>query len=211
MDIPFTIEQFFEIFGRYNESVWPAQIGLNMLALAAVGLLFTGHSASDRVIAIILGGFWLWMAVAYHLLFFAAINPAAWVFGLFFLTEALWIIWLGAVQGKLHFRVTSELRGMLGITLLVFSLVIYPVLGYLLGHHYPYIPTFGLPCPTTIFTLGTFLMLSAPIQRSVFIVPLLWTAVGSVAAFKLGVLQDLSLLAAGMIGLYALIMRARRA
>ena len=86
-----------------------------------------------------------------------------------------------------------------------FGLVIYPLLGYVMGHHYPAVPTFGLPCPTTVFTIGVLLFVSAPLPRSVFIVPLLWAAVGSIAAFQLGVLQDLGLLVAGLVGLVAVI------
>ena len=40
MSLPFTPEQFFAAFGRYNEAVWPMQIVLNGAALLCVGLLF---------------------------------------------------------------------------------------------------------------------------------------------------------------------------
>ena len=33
MNLPFTAEQFFDVFRRYNESVWPAQLALNAIAL----------------------------------------------------------------------------------------------------------------------------------------------------------------------------------
>jgi hypothetical protein len=44
----------------------------------------------------------------------------------------------------------------------------------------------------------------APVPKSVFAVPLAWAAVGSFAAFRLGVYQDFGLLAAGLIGLAAI-------
>jgi len=31
MNLPFTSEQFFDVFRRYNEAVWPAQIALNLI------------------------------------------------------------------------------------------------------------------------------------------------------------------------------------
>jgi hypothetical protein len=61
-------------------------------------------------------------------------------------------------------------------------------------------PTFGLPCPTTIFTIGTLCLLRTPFPRHVLGAPFLWAAIGSQAAFLLGVYQDLGLLAAGLIG-----------
>jgi Acetyltransferase (GNAT) domain/Family of unknown function (DUF6064) len=60
-------------------------------------------------------------------------------------------------------------------------------------------PTFGLPCPTAIFTLGLLLFSVKPVARWVFIDPLLWAAVGSLAAFQPGVIEDLGLLAAGIV------------
>ena len=141
------------------------------------------------------------MAVAYHFAFFAVINPAAWVFGAFFLANALWFAWTGVIRNKLQFSVHTGIRAWLGGLLIAFSLVIYPLIGFLSGHRYPAMPTFGLPCPTTIFTLGILMFAVMPIPRSVFIVPVLWSAIGSFAAFQLGVPQDYGLLIAGLIGL----------
>lgn len=87
----------------------------------------------------------------------------------------------------------------------MYALILYPLLGHLLGHRYPALPTFGLPCPTTIFTLGLLLFAAPPLPRSAFVVPVLWAGVGSIAAFKLGVLQDLGLMVAGLIGIAAAI------
>jgi hypothetical protein len=62
-------------------------------------------------------------------------------------------------------------------------------------------PTFGLPCPTTIFTLGVLAFLATPYPRSPFVVPILWCAVGAQAAILLGVPQDFALVVAGIVGL----------
>jgi Family of unknown function (DUF6064) len=58
------------------------------------------------------------------------------------------------------------------------------------------IPTFGLPCPTTIFTAGL-LLLAPPHSRSVAIVPIVWSLIGGSAAFVLGVTADYALPVAG--------------
>jgi hypothetical protein len=61
----------------------------------------------------------------------------------------------------------------MGAALVAFALIVYPVLSRLLGHEYPAVPTFGLPCPTTIFTVGVLLFAKAALPRSVLVVPLL--------------------------------------
>jgi hypothetical protein len=122
-----------------------------------------------------------------------------------FMAGAFWFGWTGVIRSKLHFRLGGGIRGWAGGFLIGFALIVYPLLGYAMGHHYPAVPTFGLPCPTTIFTIGVLHFVAAPVPRSVFAVPLVWAAVGSIAAFQLGVLQNLGLLVAGLVGLVAVI------
>ncbi len=203
MRIPFTAEQFFGVFARYNEAVWPMQVVLTVLAVAVVALLFRPRDYSGRLIAAALAFFWAWMAVVYHFAFFTAINPAAWGFGAFSLAGALWLAWLGVFKGRLRFSLSGGPRAWAGGLLILFALLVYPLLGFLAGHRYPAMPTFGLPCPTTIFTIGVLLIAAPPVPRSLFIVPVLWSAVGSVAAIQLRVPQDYGLLVAGIVGLAA--------
>ena len=63
---------------------------------------------------------------------------------------------------------------------------------------YPRTPTFGVPCPTTLFTVGI-LMMSTPMYRRLLVIPLLWTFIGGSAALLLGVTTDFVLLAAGVL------------
>ena len=203
--MPFTAHQFFEIFAKYNAGVWPAQVVLTALALSVIVLVIRSRPTHGRWIAAVLAVLWGWMAVAYHFTYFASINPAAWLFGALSLVGALWFAWVGVVKGQLHFTLSHGVRSWVGAALVVFALGVYPLLGYLLGHRYPAVPTFGLPCPTTIFTIGVLLFAKAPVPRSTFIVPVLWALVGSTAAFALGVYQDLGLLVAGVVAVIAMI------
>lgn len=43
----------------------------------------------------------------------------------------------------------EQFYGMTGSLLMLYAMMIYPALGYFLGHVYPKAPTFGVPCPTT--------------------------------------------------------------
>jgi peptidoglycan/LPS O-acetylase OafA/YrhL len=154
MRIPFTAEQFFRLFAQYNESVWPMQFVLNLLAFAAIVLLIREALWQGRLISAVLSFFWAWMAIAYHFLYFTAINPVAWLFGAIFLAGAFGFAWTGMLKSRLQFQIRSGVRGWAGGLLIGFALLVYPLLGYLLGHHYPAVPTFGLPCPTAILTVG---------------------------------------------------------
>lgn len=202
MNPPFTQEQFFEVFRRYNEAVMPLQIALILLALSAFGAMVVRRRESDRVISAILAGLWAWMGIVYHLIYFREVNPAATLFGLMFLGGAAIFAWAGVVRGRLVYDCESRVRRITGHALIAYALVGYPFLSEALGHEYPAMPTFGLPCPTTIFTIGMLAFLSAPFPRYVFAVPIAWALIGGQAALLLGVREDLGLLLAGLAGVW---------
>ena len=203
LNLPFDADQFIRVLAQYNQAVWPMQLLLNGAALGCAALLFYGQPWASRMIALLLAGMWLWMALAYQYAFFTLINPAAWWFGVLFLFAAVAFDWLGVVDDKLRFRVSGNGWKLSGAMLIIFAVAIYPLVSHALGRRYPAAPTFGLPCPTTIFTIGVLLFAEAPLPRSVFFVPLVWCAIGSSAALWLGMVEDLSLLVAGLLGLAA--------
>jgi hypothetical protein len=208
MNLPFGPGEFFGVFARYNEGVWPMQAVLVGIAIACVAFLYSGRDWSSRQIAKLLAVLWAWMAIGYHFQYFTRINPAAWAFGTVFLLGAFAFAWYGVVKKQLVFRLAGGGRGMAGAALMGFALVVYPAIGYGLGHRYPAMPTFGVPCPTTILTLGLLLFADRP-PWLVYVVPLFWSAVGSLAAFRLGVYEDLALLVSGIVALAFMVSDSR--
>ena len=200
MALPFTVEQFYGAFRDYNAAVWPAQWLLVALALVAVGAVLRPQPWSGVVVSAILGVLWAWIALIYHLAFFARISPAAYGFAAVSVVGAVVFIWQGVIRRRLSFRWVPGLNAMAGVVLIAFALVVYPVWSAYAGHPYPATPTFGLPCPTTIFTIGLLCFGVPPMPRSPLIVPLLWCLVGAQAAFLLGVQPDLGLIAAAVVG-----------
>lgn len=200
MALPFTSEQFFGVFAAYNEAVWPAQPFLLALAVLALVLIAFRRTWSGRAVSAILAFLWAWLALAYHLAFFASINPLAYVFAAVSAAGALVFAWQGVVGRNLRFQLARSARVAVGVTLIVFALFIYPAWSVYSGHGYPAMPTFGLPCPTTLFTMGLLAFLVPPYPRSALVVPVLWCLVGAQAAFLLGVWQDLGLLVAAAVG-----------
>lgn len=200
MTPPFSREQFFEVFVRYNEALWPAQFALYAAAIAALALVLARHRHAGRTASTVLALLWAWMGAVYHLLYFRELNPAATLFGAAFLAAAALFAWHGVARSRLQFTWQLNARSAAGLLLIAYALVIYPALAWLLGHRYPAMPTFGLPCPTTIFTLGLLTLVRPPYPRSVFIVPLAWVLIGTQAALLFGVYEDVGLIAAGAAG-----------
>ena len=199
MKLPFTLEQFLDIFRQYNISVWPVQVFLVVLALVATYFLIFRKSYSDKIIVFVLAFLWLWMGIVYHLIYFSSINKAAILFGSLFIIQGLLLFYFGIMKDKLKFQFRLNRYGITGMALIMFALIVYPLLGYWLGHAYPDSPTFGLPCPTTIFTFGILLFSSSRIPFSVIIIPAIWSIIGFSAAISLGMKEDTGLLIAGLI------------
>ena len=155
--LPFTVEQFLDVFAEYNRAVWPMQVILVFLAIAAIFLALKPNSFSNQLIAVLLVCFWLWIGIAYHLMFFTRINRAAYAFGVLCIVQAVLFLFAGMVRRDLNFRSRWDATGIVGGLFIVYALLVYPFLGNALGHQYPLSPTFGAPCPTTIFTFGLLL------------------------------------------------------
>jgi hypothetical protein len=139
------------------------------------------------------------MGIVYQIVFFTTINKVAYLFGGLFIIQGVLFLIFGIFRNKFSFQFKKDKYGITGICLILFALIIYPVLGYFLGHTYPSSPTFGLPCPTTIFTFGMILLNQKKCPIFILIIPFIWSITGFIAVFQFGVLEDSSLLIASLI------------
>jgi len=210
MKLPFTIDQFLEVFRNYNLSVFPMQIVFYLLAVLAIVYSLKKNSWSDRVVAGILAFLWLWMGVVYHLIHFSAINKAAYMFGALYVVQSLIFLFYGVYRKSLSFKFKADLWGITGGVLILYALIIYPLIGYSLGHGYPQSPTFGLPCPTTIFTFGLLLWTDKRFPWGILIIPFIWSIVGFMAALTLGIREDIGLLVAGVVAVVLVIIGKKK-
>jgi hypothetical protein len=205
VDLPFTSDQFFDVFGAYNRLFWPFALGLWVYALVAVVLLGKSRTGGGRFISTLLAVLWAWAGLAYHALFFTSINPAAWLFAGLFLFQSAFFAWFGVLRDRLQFCRAGGVRHGLAWMLLVYSLV-YPLIVFAGGHTFPEAPSFGVPCPTTLLTIGFLFAATPPWPRAVAVIPVLWASVAGSAANLLGVGADLMLWVAGAaLALYSVI------
>ncbi len=191
MDIPFTTEQFLDIFRDYNQALFPIQLVTYLSGLLTIYCLWRPSPAGNRLISAVLGVYWLGMGAGYHLQWFSSINNAAYLFGIAFILQGLWFLTTGLLSNRLRFSGTGHSHS-------------------LMGHHYPAMPVFGLaPCPTTIFTFGVLLLADSRIPVPGLVIPLLWSLIGVSAAVHLGMWEDIGLVIAGITGTI-LIIRSNR-
>jgi hypothetical protein len=209
MVIPFTLEQFLDVFGAYNRALWPAALLLWVATLLGIVLLLRRDRRATRVLGVLLAIHWAWSGIAYHFAYFRSINPAASLFAVLFVVQAGLFLWWTLQAAPTAVQVQATLWSRLGVALMIYGLA-YPALGLALGLGYPRMPTFGVPCPTTLFTVGALLVGRSTMPRSLGIIPLAWTVVGGSAAFHFGVRADFALPVAGAILLASMVLGRRR-
>jgi len=197
MQLPFTRDAFFDVFAAYNERLWPFALVLWLLSVYALVALAGAKPVRSWFVPALLAIHWAWAGVAYHAVFFSRINPAAWVFSGLFLVEAGLLAWHGVVHRRLRFSHVPFFRQVISWALIAYALL-YPAIVRAEGHEFPRLPTFGVPCPTTILTIGFLLAADWPLPRLLTPVPIVWAFIGGSAAFLLGVRADLMLLVAGV-------------
>ena len=199
MKIPFTIDDFLGVFEHYNVSIWPLQTLLYILGLIAVFSVITNRKKSTEITFSILALFWLWMGVVYHITYFSPINKAAYGFGVVFILQGIAFFYVGVIKKQIQFSFSLSGAGILGLLFILYALVIYPIAGYYTGHIYPAAPTFGVPCPTTIFTFGILLFSTNKVPWYIILIPFLWSLIGFSAALNLSVREDFGLVIAGVV------------
>ncbi|MPZ21927.1 MAG: hypothetical protein GEV06_29270, partial [Luteitalea sp.] len=123
MRLPFTREQFFDVFAAYNGTLWPGVVALWIASvLVCAFLLASSRRPSGRIISAFLATHWAWSALAYHAAFFTRINPAAWLFAALFLVQAGLQFWWGVVQNRQRFAPTRSSWALLAWVFIAYAL-----------------------------------------------------------------------------------------
>jgi hypothetical protein len=209
MKLPFTSEQFLEVFYKYNTSIYPLQFFFLLLAALAILIIYKGNKMQQKVILIILGTFWFWMGTVYHIRYFSVINKVAYAFGAMFILQSIFLLYYGSMKEQI-FTFQKNLQSITSALMLIYALIVYPLIGHFAGHGYPYSPTFGLPCPTTIFTLAIFLLAQPRIPFYLAVIPLIWSVIGFSAAISLEIFEDTGLIVSGLAFAAMYFLKAKR-
>ena len=204
----FTIEEFLLVLERYNLSIWPIQIFAYILGVLALFFAVKSTKYSDRIVLSILSFYWFWNGIVFCPIYWGPTYKYAYVFGALCIFQGLLFL-RGVITSDLSISLRANLHSMIGLLFVIYAMAGYQVFGYFLGHTYPKFFPLGLvPCPTTIFTFGFFLMTTKRFPKYFLIIPFIVAIVGFLAIYK-GVLEDIGLIIAGFLGTVLLLQRDR--
>ena len=173
----FSPRTYFRLLAAYNRATFPAQVPAVLLGLAAALGLMRPSARRLRAIAILLAAAWLWVAFAFHLRRYAAINWAAVYFAWAFVLEAVLWLALGALARRPATVRPPAWAERIGLGMVLFAVFLEPLAAPLAGRGWDAAETFGLfPDPTAVATLGV--LLAAPVRGrwALMVVPVIWCA-----------------------------------
>lgn len=174
----FAPRTYYRLFELYNLDLWPLQLLALALGATLLVLWRRGGARAGRASAAILALCWLWVAWGYHWQRYASINLAAGYFALAFVGQALLLLWLGVLRGRLAPAPARRLQQRAGLILLLFALLVFPLLGPLLGRSWTQAEVFGMaPDPTALATLGVLLLAGGRPPWGLWPLPVAWCLV----------------------------------
>ncbi|MDZ4176993.1 MAG: DUF6064 family protein [Hydrogenophaga sp.] len=156
----FAPRTYWRLFELHNQALWPWPL-LTTLVFLAVGLGLLRHSTPAlRAGIAALAPCWALVAWSFLLQRYAAINPAATVSAGVFAVQALGLL---VLSGASSLRTTAHpLRREIGLGLLAWALLLYPLQALVVGRPLVQAEVFGFaPDPTAIGSLGLLLCADA--------------------------------------------------
>jgi hypothetical protein len=209
MNVPFTTEQFFNVIKDYNVAIYPIQLILIVAGIFTIILIHSKLSFKNELTGGFLGILWIWTGIVYHLVFFTAINKAAYIFGGLFILQGILFLSDTFLRKNLEFEFKTQSKDYIAYFFIVFGLIIYPVLIYFLENSLQTTITLGLPCPSTIFTFGFLILTNIKFSKYLLIIPSIWAVIGTSAAFNFGVYPDYLMIISAIVANFYLIRRKK--
>jgi hypothetical protein len=164
----FSARTYYRLIELYNRDMWPLHLLAVAIGVTLVLCVRWADARSGRIVAVLLGLCWLWVAWAFHAERYATINSAAPYFAAGFAIQGALLLFAGNLPAK---------RDLTGFALLLLALLGYPLLAPLSGRPWLQAEVFGLaPDPTVAATLAL-LALAPRASWLLWPLPLLWSAI----------------------------------
>ena len=178
------VETFFDLLGTYNEMYLSVIILTYVLAIISLLMAFRKNDYSNRLISLTLTILWFWVGLVFGILVFGSVPtvmagiefPGTWyLYGGTFAIHGLILLYFGVVKDTVSYTWKPDSRHCLGLLLILFALVVYPIIGILIGRVFPEYPLFGIaPGPVTAFTIGLLLWSDTRPSHPLVIIPIFW-------------------------------------
>jgi hypothetical protein len=206
MNSSLTADQILSVFEAYNLEVWPMQAVAYLLGIVALFFAVKRTQGSSRIVSAILSFLWLWTGLVFCVFYFGPVFTGGYVMGILVIIQGV-VLFADAMRPRVTFHCEASLYSVMGILFVAYAMIGYPLVGHFVGHDYPRTLPFGLvPCPTTVFTFGLLMLADVKVPKHLLVIPILFT-IAAVVPISLGILEDVGLLVAGVVGTVMILYR----
>jgi hypothetical protein len=194
----FSLEEFLLVLESYNLFIWPLQIIAYVLIVLVIFFSLSPTQYSAKIVSAILSFFWLFTGIIFCFIYWAPSHIFGYIFGIICTIQGLLFLY-SIRRSDITIGSSDKTYKLIGILFVLYAIIGYQIFGYYLGHIYPKFFAAGLvPCPTTIFTLGIFLIINKSIPIKYFVIPLMISLGGFLAAYN-GIYEDIGLVITGIL------------
>ena len=207
----FSPSTYYRMIERYNLAIWPAQLAGIAIGMAIVALLIGKRGHRERIIAGLLAACWLWIALAFHYQRYAQINWAATWFAVAFACEALLLVVVGLLAGRLALQRARGGTLWIATSIVAIAILGYPMLAPLTGRPWTTAEIFGVAAdPTAIASVAVLALVRGRIRRLLLVIPVLWCVVTAATLWAMHAPESLFVVAAGLLALWPAVAGTRR-
>ena len=200
--ILFSPQAYHRMFALYHALIFPLHVVLVPSAIAMPVLMRRYPARAERLIAGILAGWWLWVAIAFHAGRYSTINWAARYFAVLFVAQALLLAWYAT-----RHRQARPLPNYWVSSALFIAAILAPLASLFTGREWNQVELVAMtPDPTAIATLA-FALSASRWRAGLAIIPLLWCSIGAATLWALESPEAWVPLLAGLFALGTLVSR----
>jgi len=204
--LSFSLEEFLVVLESYNLDIWPLQIIAYALILLVLFISLRPTKYSAKIVSSILSFFWLFNGIVFCFIYWAPTHIFGYIFGICCTAQGLLFLY-SLFRSDITIDSPDKIYTFIGILFILYAMIGYQILGYYLDHIYPKVFAVGLvPCPTTIFTFGLFVMMNTKIKMQYIAIPFVISLGGFLAAYN-GIYEDIGLIILGIWGTILIIKR----
>src|SRR5215510_4529951 len=128
----FSPRVYYRLFELHNNALWPAQLVTLALGFAILVMLLWPVRGRARIVPILLGLLWIWIAWAFFWERYATINWASVYVAPVFALQGILLVG-GGLGGALRFDRNGAAGDYAGLALFVLAVAFYPLLAPLMG------------------------------------------------------------------------------
>lgn len=198
---------FISTIADYNSNTWKFQIAFYLIGILLTILIYKKPVDSvKRAMKLYLGICYLWISTVFFLRYGSGEFHKELTAAYFGLISILFFIDIFTNKITLE----RNRRYDKGVSAIYILSLLYPVVGFLLGRHFPEISMWLMPCPLTVFAIALLTSFKTAKNTWMYILLLLWALPGLPKSFMFNIQEDLILGLAGVFGIIVLALQHRR-